>query len=78
MLEIIELALSEDKIREDVTTNSLLDFDRPVNAEVIAKEPGVISGIDVFQKTFKIVDPKIRFKVHKPSGTAVKTGDIVI
>ncbi len=78
MQDIIDLALAEDRIREDITTNSLLDFDRPATAEVIAKEAGIISGIRVFTATFNTVDPGISVKVLKDDGAEVQKGDVVL
>lgn len=76
--QIIRLALSEDKVRNDVTTNSLLDYDREVTARVTAKEDGIISGSGVFTDTFQMVDPGISVHVLKEDGTRVKKGDVVL
>ncbi|NIM16865.1 MAG: carboxylating nicotinate-nucleotide diphosphorylase [Candidatus Aminicenantes bacterium] len=76
--QIIELALVEDRARDDVTTNSLLDYDREVTARVTAKEDGIISGIQVFSAAFQTLDPGIKIKVFKEDGVPVKKGDIVL
>lgn len=78
MQEIIDLALEEDRVREDVTTNSLKDYDNQVTAAVIAKENGIISGTGVFISTFITVDPLITVNVFKGDGSEVKKGDIVL
>jgi nicotinate-nucleotide pyrophosphorylase (carboxylating) len=78
MQEIINLALAEDRARDDVTTNSLKDYDNQVTAVVIAKENGIISGTGVFITTFITIDPVISINVFKGDGSAVKTGDIVL
>jgi nicotinate-nucleotide pyrophosphorylase (carboxylating) len=75
---IIELALLEDKVQDDVTTNSLLDYDREVTARVTAKEEGIISGIPVFAAVFQAVDPGIVITVFKGDSTPVKKGDPVL
>ena len=66
---IIELALLEDKVQDDVTTNSLLDYDRVVTARVTAKEEGIISGIPVFTAVFRAVDPGIGITVLRGDGS---------
>jgi nicotinate-nucleotide pyrophosphorylase (carboxylating) len=76
--EIVNLALSEDRVRDDVTTNSLKDYDNQVTAVVIAKENGIISGTGVFIATFITVDPVISVNVFKGDGCEVKKGDIVL
>jgi nicotinate-nucleotide pyrophosphorylase (carboxylating) len=78
MVEIIKLALSEDKINEDITTNSLLGYDKNVTAEVVSNSPGIISGIDVFKKTFEMVDQGIIINAIKKNGESVKKGEVVI
>jgi nicotinate-nucleotide pyrophosphorylase (carboxylating) len=78
MQEIINLALAEDRVRDDVTTNSLKDYDNKVTAAVIAKENGIISGTGVFITTFITVDPVISVNVFKGDGSEVKKGDVVL
>jgi len=50
MRQIVELALWEDRVQQDVTTNALMEYDRKVTAAVIAKSEGVISGIEVLYR----------------------------
>ena len=75
---LITIALLEDSVNEDITTNSLLDFDKEVFAIVSAKEDGIISGIDVFSKVFQTLDKDIDIKVFFPDGSKVKKGDEVL
>ncbi len=78
MRQIVELALLEDRVREDVTTNSLMEYDRKVTAEVTAKEEGVISGVEVFTAAFQTLFPEVSVRVFKDDGSAVKKGDTVL
>lgn len=78
MHKIIDLTLAEDKIKDDITTNSLKDYDNQTTAYVTAKAEGIISGIQVFIATFKKVDPSIHIEVFKNDGAAVKKGDTVL
>ncbi len=73
--KIVQLALAEDKVGEDVTTGSLLEFDRQVGADVLAKQPGIISGTAAFKKTFQQVDPEVIIRVFREDGAAVKAGE---
>jgi nicotinate-nucleotide pyrophosphorylase (carboxylating) len=78
MQRLIDLALEEDKVTEDVTTNSLLSFDREVFARVSAKEEGIISGVPVFIAVFQTVDPAIKIKVIKGDANHVQRGEYVL
>jgi nicotinate-nucleotide pyrophosphorylase (carboxylating) len=76
--QLINLALEEDRVRDDVTTNALSDYDNPVTAAVTAKEKGIISGVGVFIKTLITVDPAISVKIFKGDGSEVKKGEVVL
>ncbi len=76
--KIITLALEEDKVSQDVTTNSLLSYDSVVSATVRAKETGIISGTSVFKSVFYTVDPQVIVNIAKEDGSKVCSGDIVI
>ncbi len=78
MRKIIELALTEDKIIDDITTNSLAGYDNQTTAYVTAKAEGIISGIPVFIAAFEKVDPAIHIEIFKNDGAAVKKGDRVL
>lgn len=76
--KIILLALAEDRVEADVTTNSLLAFDGPARAEVRAKEVGVISGTGVFERTMLAVDSALQITVAKADCSSVLPGDLVL
>ncbi len=74
----IRLALKEDLGRGDITTKAVGVKGETSKGEVIAKENGVISGIDPFRQVFKILSPSFRFKILIKDGQRVKPGDRVI
>lgn len=76
--KIILLALEEDEVQNDVTTNALSEFDSEITAIVFAKEKGIISGTEIFSSTFNIVDNSIKIEILKCDGALVKKGDSVI
>ncbi len=76
--EIVMLALWEDMVPKDDTTNSLMEYDRKVIAEVTAKEEGIISGIEAFTASFQAIFYEVSVRVFKGDGCAVKKGDIVL
>jgi len=75
---IILLALEEDEVQNDVTTNSLTDYDSDISALVFAKGNGIISGTDTFIRVFSEVDDSVNIQVLKSDGTFVESGDKVI
>ena len=75
---IILLALEEDEVQNDVTTNSLTEYDSDISALVIAKGNGIISGTGTFTRVFSEVDSSVNIEVLKSDGTIVEKGDHVI
>ncbi len=75
---IILLALEEDEVQNDVTTNSLTDYDSDISALVFAKGNGIISGTDTFIRVFSEVDDSVNIQVLKSDGTFVESEDKVI
>jgi len=75
--EIIINALKEDIGAGDITTNATIPEDKTAFGRFIAKEDGIICGLDVCERVFKILDATIEFKANKKDGEAVKTGDII-
>ncbi len=54
---LIDRALAEDMPAGDVTTEAIVPPDRPGRAVLLAKEDGVLAGIDVFARVFQTLDP---------------------
>jgi len=73
---IVEDALIEDLQSGDITTE-FLNVDRIISAQLIAKENGVIAGLNVAFLTFKAVDPSIEFVSKLSDGEDVKIGDVL-
>ena len=81
---LILQALQEDITSEDVTTNASLSEDGRGQAELLAKDDGVIAGLAVFARAFTLLDEgvEVRFTVkdgdtvHKGQKLAVVTGSM--
>ena len=56
--DLILQALREDITFEDVSTASVCPTARPATVELIAKADGIIAGLDVFARTFELLDPQ--------------------
>lgn len=73
--ELILSALREDITREDITTNSVMREYQLGEVELICKQDGVIAGLDVFKRTFELLDSKTEVTFTKKDGDTVKNGD---
>lgn len=74
---LINLALEEDLPAGDITTEAIVPPDLSANAVFLAKEDGVLAGIEVAAKVFQKVDSAISFKKIKDDGQEFKKGEIL-
>jgi nicotinate-nucleotide pyrophosphorylase (carboxylating) len=74
---IIDIALAEDTGKGDVTTEALLSPDLTGKATILAKEKGILAGIEVAQRVFERVDQTIQFEILIKDSTIIKPGDSV-
>jgi nicotinate-nucleotide pyrophosphorylase (carboxylating) len=74
---LIDAALKEDMPEGDITSESVVPPDSVSEAVILAKEPGVLAGIDVARRVFQRIDPKVRFQKFTEDGRAFKPGDIL-
>lgn len=75
MDNLILMALREDISSEDITTNSVIREAKLGTVKLICKQDGVIAGLDVFQRTFELLDEKTQVKRYFKDGDEVKKGD---
>jgi nicotinate-nucleotide pyrophosphorylase (carboxylating) len=76
--EVIRLALEEDVGPGDWTTEWTVPAERTADAVIVAKAPGVLSGLDVAAAVFRRVDDSLRIEVLLPEGAEVEPGREVI
>lgn len=64
--QLIRMALQEDITSEDVSTNAVMPTATRGTVDLIAKEDGVIAGLDIYARVFTILDEKteISFSVR--------------
>lgn len=70
-------ALREDMPLGDITTDNLISPDAVTRASLIAKQDGIIAGLDVVERVFKLLDPNISFERKIADGERVSKGDII-
>jgi nicotinate-nucleotide pyrophosphorylase (carboxylating) len=75
--ELIKMALREDISNEDVSTNAVIDGYVLGAVQLICKQDGVICGLPVFERTFKILDENTKIDFYYKDGDKVKKGDLV-
>ena len=75
--DLIKRASTEDINYIDVTSDYLLDDDSVSTANFIAKDTGVIAGIEIAMRVFTLLDDTISYTIYKPDGSAVQKGDII-
>lgn len=75
---IIQSALKEDIISEDITTAAVCDKDRKAKVSLISKAEGILAGIEVFKRTFLLLDDKMSFEGKKQDGDYLKNGELIL
>lgn len=73
----IRLALEEDINSEDVSTNSVMPEYKKGEVQLICKEDGIIAGLYVFERVFKILDNDTKIDFYVKEGSAVKKGQLL-
>lgn len=71
----ILLALNEDIKQGDYSSLCCIDSSQTSRAELIAKQEGIICGIEIAKRVFELLDPKIEFTGFKEDGDKVEKGD---
>ena len=75
--KLIRMALQEDITSEDVSTNAVMRSAVKGTVDLIAKEDGMIAGLDVYARVFQILDEKTEISFNFKDGEAVKKGDLL-
>ena len=73
--ELIMNALREDITSEDITTNSVMREYQQGEVDLICKQDGIIAGLEVFKRTFELLDSDTEVVLNARDGDAVKNGD---
>jgi nicotinate-nucleotide pyrophosphorylase (carboxylating) len=73
---IIEEALFEDIGMGDLTTDAVVPQDMLGHGEFLAKESGIIAGLDIAERIFKFLDPDLQMQNEIRDGARVDAGKI--
>jgi nicotinate-nucleotide pyrophosphorylase (carboxylating) len=77
MLEpLVRAALLEDLGRAgDLTTDAIVPAQARAEAALVARQPGVVAGLDLAALAFRLVEPAITIRIERPDGTRLASGD---
>ncbi len=76
--KFIENALMEDVGDGDHTSLACVPSSAKGKAQLLAKENGIIAGIDLAIEIFNYVDKSLQLKVFAKDGSKIKKGDIIL
>lgn len=69
---LVEAALREDLgLAGDLTTNAVIPPDAKTQACFVAREAGIIAGLNLARLTFELLDPSLRFSANVDDGAAI-------
>lgn len=69
-------AIREDITFDDVSTSAVTEGEL-AEVELIAKEDGIIAGLDVFKRVFELLDENVEFIFNKKDGDSVKNKELI-
>jgi nicotinate-nucleotide pyrophosphorylase (carboxylating) len=76
---IVRAALLEDLGRAgDITTDAVIPADARLRGAIVARESGVIAGVDTAVLAFTLIDPAVMVSVDRPDGSRVDRGEAVL
>ena len=77
IFELIKISLSEDfKDSEDVTGSAIFQDEKDY-FYLLSKDEGILCGIEIFKKVFKIIDPTSEIETNLSDGDRIEKNMIV-
>ena len=75
--KLIRQALKEDIGKGDITSEAIIPPDMKFTGKIIAKEDGLIAGLEVAGRCFQLLNPEIEFLTQVEDGASVQRGEII-
>ncbi len=75
--DLLKSALKEDITSEDISADAVIDENEYGSADLICKQDGIICGLWVFERTFKLLDENAHFETTFNDGDKVKKGTAI-
>ena len=74
---VVDAALDEDAPFGDLTSQTLVPDSAVARADLVAREPGVLAGADVFEIAMTTLDPSVEVTWHATDGDAFDRGAVL-
>ena len=75
---LVRMALLEDLGRAgDLTTDAIVPADRRATTLLVARQPGVVAGLDLARLAFQLIDPAIEMRIEHNDGATLAPGDVI-
>jgi nicotinate-nucleotide pyrophosphorylase (carboxylating) len=72
---LVRATLLEDLGRAgDITTAAVVPADAQAKVALVARQAGVVAGLDLAALAFELIDPRIVFRIERQDGEAVEPG----
>lgn len=75
--DLIARSLKEDIGTGDITTLSTIPAEKTITGRFIAKENGILCGMDVAKAVFHFIDPAITLNNLKKDGEKIEKGEVI-
>jgi nicotinate-nucleotide pyrophosphorylase (carboxylating) len=73
----IKTALEEDIGTGDVTTNTIVPVDATLRGRIVAKQDGIVAGLDIAKHVFFTLDERVNFVAKATDGSRVTRRDVL-
>jgi nicotinate-nucleotide pyrophosphorylase (carboxylating) len=75
---LVRSALLEDLGRAgDITTDAIVPEEARAETALVARQEGVLAGIDLALTAFRLIDPAIRVQLERRDGERLSPGDVI-
>jgi nicotinate-nucleotide pyrophosphorylase (carboxylating) len=75
---LVRMALLEDLGRAgDLTTDAIVPMDHRATTHLVARQTGVVAGLDLARLAFQLIDPGIEMRLERHDGAALAPGDVI-
>jgi nicotinate-nucleotide pyrophosphorylase (carboxylating) len=74
---VVDMALDEDAPFGDLTSQTLVPAAAVARADLVAREPGVFAGAEVFEVAMTTLDHSVKVTLHTADGGNFEKGDVL-
>jgi nicotinate-nucleotide pyrophosphorylase (carboxylating) len=75
--EAVRRALAEDVGKGDLTTNALVPENLRAEGLIYSKAHGILAGMPAAKRTFRCLDPEVRFEQEMADGSELAPGSVI-